>query len=330
MKILVTGGAGFIGSHMIDILSVERPEAELVNLDLGTYAADPARVAHGANCRFVRGDVADPRVVEEALGGVTHVLNFAAETHVDRSLGGAASFARTNLEGVVNLLDAVRGRPVRFLQVSTDEVYGSCENLVPFPEFSPYKPGNPYSVTKAAADMMVEAYVRSFGMDCVITRSVNNYGPRQYPEKLIPVMVAKCLRGDLLPIYGDGQQRRNWIHVRDNCRGILAALEKGRAGHAYNLTAGVEITNLEMALAVCEILGRPGRVEHVADRPGHDRVYRVDGTKALRELGFRAQIEWRRGLEETVRWYVDHPGWTARMEEARHRWKASRQECPNP
>lgn len=322
MRILVTGGCGFIGSHFIDLLRRERPADEIVNLDVVNYAAvDPSYMEDAPNYRFIPGSISNRYTAAYAMEDVNAVVNFAAETHVDRSLQRADQFVRSNLEGVVVLLDLLRETPqTRFLQVSTDEVYGSCEDGVPFTEQGLFSPGNPYAVTKAAADMMVKAYVRSFGLDCVVTRSANNYGPRQYPEKFMPVMIGKAMRDEALPVYGDGQQRRQWLWVEDNCRGILAALEKGRPGEIYNLPGVGDVPNLDVARMVAQYVGNAVRVEHVQDRPGHDRVYRIDGAKAARELDWSPRTPLSEGIRKTVEWYQANPAWIARMEEARLKW----------
>jgi dTDP-glucose 4,6-dehydratase len=251
---------------------------------------------------------------------VDAIVNFAAESHVDRSLYGPVDFVRTNLEGTATLLEAAKRHKVRrFLQVSTDEVYGSLPKEGKFRETTPLHPNNPYSSTKAAADLMVQAYVHTFGVDAVITRSSNNYGPNQYPEKFIPLFVSNALEDRPCPLYGDGMHVRDWLHVEDNCRGILAALEKGGAGEVYNLGGGNERPNLRVAEAILKELGKPASlVTFVTDRPGHDRRYAIDAAKIERELGWKAAHGFDDGLARTVRWYLDHRGWCDAVQKGRY------------
>jgi dTDP-glucose 4,6-dehydratase len=309
VKVLVTGGCGFIGSHFIKLLLDKRPDARVTNMDRLTYAGNEANVdalKENPRYKFIHGDIASPVGIEAAMENRPDVIvNFAAESHVDRSLEGPVEFVRTNLEGTVCLLEAARRRQVkRFVQISTDEVYGSCENGLPFEEGDPLHPNNPYSVTKAAADQMVLAYARSFRMDVVITRSTNNYGPCQYPEKFIPVIITKALEEKPIPIYGDGLQVRDWLHVRDNCAGILAVLEKGAPGEIYNLAGRSERANIEVVRLVLSILEKPETlISFVKDRPGHDRHYCVGWRKAAWKLDWEAKIPFAEGLRETVEWY---------------------------
>jgi dTDP-glucose 4,6-dehydratase len=317
MRLLVTGGCGFIGSHFVRLVLRSRKSARVVNLDALTYAGNPENlgdVDRDPRYRFVRGSIADAGLVDRLAGeGVDAVVNFAAESHVDRSLYGPVEFVRTNVEGTAVLLEAAkRHRIGRFLQVSTDEVYGSLPKSGKFRESTPLHPNNPYSATKAAADHLVLAYAHSFGLDAVITRSSNNYGPNQHPEKLIPLHITNAFEGKPLPVYGDGLQIRDWLHVEDNVRGILAALEKGRTGEVYNLGGGNERPNLDVAKAVLRLAGRPDSLlEFVTDRPGHDRRYAIDCRKARRELGWAPRIRFERGLAAAVAWYRDHPEWVA-------------------
>jgi len=319
MRMLVTGAAGFIGSQFVRTVFSEDPSDRITVLDALTYAGNPENLRDlekYSNFRFVEGSIGDASLVEGIISdeGVDAVVNFAAESHVDRSLaGGAVSFARTNFEGTVTLLEACRKQKVkRFLQVSTDEVYGSIEGKESFSEKSPLHPNNPYSAAKAAADLMVLTYVHSFGFEALITRSSNNYGPRQYPEKFIPVCVSNALAGKRLPVYGDGLQVRDWLHVEDNCRGILRALKHGRAGEIYNLGGENERTNLEVVRKILSILGKPeSLIEFVKDRPGHDRRYSVNILKARAELGWEPQLDFDWGLRNTVNWYQVNEEWTA-------------------
>ncbi len=317
MNVLVTGGLGFIGSNLIRLIRAERPTWRVVNLDLVTYAANPenlAGIGHGPRYRFVRGDVADRRRVadlfrEERFDAVIHC---AAETHVDRSISDGGRFLRTNVEGTLVLLEAaLEASNVRHLQMSTDEVYGTLgPEDPPFTETTPLAPRSPYSASKAAADQMALAFHHTHGLDVVVTRCSNNYGPYQNPEKLIPLMVTSALRSLPLPVYGDGRQRRDWIHVEDHCRGVLCALEAGRSGEVYNLGGAAERTNLDVVREIVSLVGADeSLITFVADRPGHDRRYSVSFHKAERELGWSPRRSFEEGLRETVSWYRDNRGW---------------------
>ena len=323
MRVLLTGGAGFIGSTLVRYILRERPGWEVRNLDLLTYAGSLANL-EGIEDRdrhsFVKGDICSGGLVRELMEGVEVVLNLAAESHVDRSIEEAAPFIRTNVTGTHVLLDAARETGVkRFLQVSTDEVYGELPWIDPeapsrdpprFRESTPLKPRSPYSASKAAADLLVLSYHITHGMDVVIARGSNNYGPRQHPEKLIPLMVTHALAGHTLPIYGDGLNVRDWIHVEDFSRGIVAALEKGRAGEVYNFGGGSERTNLQVVKKILESLALPeDRMKFVADRPGHDRRYAIDFSKSDRELGWGPVRAFDQGLSDTVRWYLENREW---------------------
>jgi dTDP-glucose 4,6-dehydratase len=319
MNLLVTGAAGFIGSQFVRSIAQQYPDARVVVLDALTYAGNPENLKElegYSRYRFVHGSIGDVQVIEKILLSekIDAIVNFAAESHVDRSLaGGAIIFARTNFEGTVTLLEAAKKYKVkRFLQVSTDEVYGSIEGGRFFSEESPLHPNNPYSAAKAAADLMVLTYVHSFGLDAVITRSSNNYGPRQYPEKFIPVCVSKALANKKCPVYGDGLQVRDWLHVEDNCRGILLALQRGKSGEVYNLGGRTERTNIEIVRKILSILGKPeSLMEFITDRLGHDRRYAVSIIKATRELGWVPAIDFEWGLRNTVNWYQMNEDWMA-------------------
>jgi len=314
-RLLVTGGLGFIGSNFIRTVLAERAGWSVVNLDACTYAGNPANLADlegRAGYRFVRGDIADTAAVARALEGCDAVVNFAAETHVDRSILSAAPFVRTNVVGTLTLLDAVRARAgCRMLQVSTDEVYGALGPAdPPFTESTPLDPTSPYAASKAAADHLALAYARTYGTDVVVTRCSNNYGPYQFPEKLIPLMITNAVEGAPLPVYGDGQQVRDWIHVEDHCAGLLAALERGVAGEVYNFGGRSERPNLEIVRRIIALVGADAALlTHVADRPAHDRRYAVDPAKAERVLGWRARHDLASGLERTVAWYRTHEAW---------------------
>jgi dTDP-glucose 4,6-dehydratase len=319
MRMLVTGAAGFIGSQFVRTVFSENPSDKVTVLDALTYAGNPENLKELEKLpryRFVQGSIGDASLIEKIVidDKIEGIVNFAAESHVDRSLaGGAVVFARTNFEGTVTLLEACKKLKVkRFLQVSTDEVYGSIDGKGFFSEKSPLHPNNPYSAAKAAADLMVQTYVHSFGLDAVITRSTNNYGPRQYPEKFIPVCVSKAVANKTCPVYGDGKQIRDWLHVEDNCRGILKALTMGKAGEVYNLGGMNERTNIEVVTKILGILGKPeSLIEYVKDRPGHDRRYAVAIDKANRDLDWAPSVDFEWGLRNTVNWYQVNEDWAA-------------------
>ncbi len=313
MKILVTGGCGFIGSNFIrHVVASRSGTVSVVNLDKLTYAANPASledVAGRPNYRFIKGDIVDPEAVREAMEGCTHVVNFAAETHVDRSLLGDASFIETDVRGVFVLLEEARRLGVtRFIQISTDEVYGTIAQGS-FTEESPLNPRNPYAASKAGGDRLAFSYWASYRVPVVITRASNNYGPYQYPEKLIPLFVTNALDGEPLPLYGDGRNVRDWLFVRDHAAAIDFLLENGPPGETYNIAGGNERENLEITRRVLSELGKPeSLIRFVDDRPGHDRRYSLDAGK-LASIGFLPATPFDRGLTETIRWYRDHPEW---------------------
>jgi dTDP-glucose 4,6-dehydratase len=315
MKLLVTGAAGFIGSTYVRLVGDEH---DVVVLDKLTYAGRRENLPEGTN--LIEGAIEDPAVVREAMQGVDAVVNFAAESHVDRSIDDQEAFARTHVVGTGTLLDAARELGIeRYLQVSTDEVYGSIESGS-FTETSPLDPSSPYSATKAGGDLLVSAHAATYGTEAVICRGSNNYGPRQYPEKLIPLCVLNALHGDPLPVYGDGLQVRNWLYVEDFCRGIHAVLERGRPGQAYNVGGPDECANIEV---VRRILGLTGRdetlIEYVRDRPGHDRRYSLASDKIRDELGWKAQVRFDEGLARTVAWYRDNEEWWAPIRSGEYR-----------
>jgi dTDP-glucose 4,6-dehydratase len=315
--VLVTGGCGFIGSNYLRHLLRADPEARAVNFDQLTYAGNLRNVADlegHSRYRFVRGDVADREQVRAAVAaGVTEIVHFAAESHVDRSIHDAGPFVRTNVLGTQVLLDAAREFNVaKFVQVSTDEVYGSLGPTGAFTETTPLAPSSPYSASKAAADLLVGSYVHTFGLPAVITRCSNNYGPYQFPEKLIPLFIANLLRDESVPVYGDGLQVRDWIHVRDHCAAVDAVRRAGKPGEVYNVGGRCEKTNLELTHTLLDVLGKPrSLIRYVADRPGHDRRYAIDCTKVERELGWRPQVPFESGLRETVEWYRANADWVA-------------------
>ncbi len=313
MRLLVTGGAGFIGANFVQHVLAEHPSDEIVTLDALTYAGNLANleaVLDDPRHRFVRGDIADRAAVDAALAGVDAVVNIAAESHVDRSIAGAEEFLRTNVVGTQVLLDAARAAGVRFLQVSTDEVYGSLGPSGAFTETSPLQPSSPYAASKAAADLLVLAAHHTHGIDAVITRCSNNYGPYQFPEKLIPLFITNALADEPLPLYGDGKNVRDWIHVDDHCRALDLVLRRGRAGAVYNVGGGNERRNEEIAATILAALGKPASlVRHVTDRPGHDRRYAIDATVVATELGFTPRRPFDEGIADTIAWYRTHASW---------------------
>lgn len=310
MKLLITGGCGFIGSAFVRLALANG--AEVVNLDKLTYAGNPANLADvedDPRYRFVHGDIGDAELVRDLVVGCDAVVNLAAETHVDRSILAPADFPMTDVVGTAVLLDASRrGKVGRYVQVSTDEVYGSIgEGL--FRESDPLEPSSPYSASKAGGDLQVLAWHRTYGMDALITRGSNTFGPRQYPEKLIPLFVTNALDDLPLPVYGDGLQIRDWIYVDDHCEGIWAALTKGEAGQVYNVGGGNEVTNLEITHRILELTGKDeGLIRHVEDRPGHDRRYALD-TSRLRALGWEPRHGFEAAIAETVDWYRERRAW---------------------
>jgi dTDP-glucose 4,6-dehydratase len=305
VRLLVTGAAGFIGSTFVHLLHRDH---DVVVLDKLTYAGRRENLP--GNVELVVGAIEDRDLVLELAEGVEAIVNFAAESHVDRSIADQNAFARTHVIGTGVLLDAVRERKVgRFLQVSTDEVYGSIEDGS-FTERSPLDPSSPYSATKAGGDLLVSAHAHTHGIEAVICRGSNNYGPRQYPEKLIPLMILNALHGDPLPVYGDGRQVRNRLYVEDFCRGILAVLEHGRAGEAYNVGGPDECENIEVVRRILELTGADDSlIEHVTDRPGHDRRYSLSSAKLGEEVGWTASVRFEDGLRRTVDWYRENESW---------------------
>ncbi len=339
MKILVTGGAGFIGSNLVRWLLEHRPGAQVVNLDALTYAGNLESlkdVERHPSYAFVHGDICDAGAVAQAMEGAELVLHLAAESHVDRSILSDAPFVRTNVLGTQTLLSAALLLGVkRFVQVSTDEVYGELPWRDPadgdptaprFTEVTPLAPRSPYSASKAAADHLAMAYHTTHAMDVVVTRCSNNYGPYQFPEKLIPLMITHALEDRPLPVYGDGLHVRDWIHVEDHCRGIVAAAEQGRAGRVYNFGGDAERTNLTVVRTLLRALGKPeDRIEHVKDRKGHDRRYAIDFGRARSELGGRPSVTFEQGLADTVRWYLENGTWWGRVKSGEY-WAYHREQ----
>jgi dTDP-glucose 4,6-dehydratase len=328
--LLITGGCGFIGSEFLRLVLRERPQYRVVNLDLLTYAGNPENLAGIERARdrnayrLVRGDIADAKLVEKIVSGekIDAIINFAAETHVDRSLLDSAPFLRTNVEGTRVLLETASRLGIeRFLQVSTDEVYGSLAAAdPPFTEEHLLQPNSPYAASKAAADLLLRAYHKSYGVPALITRCGNNYGPHQFPEKFLPLFITNALDDQPLPVYGDGRQIRDWIHVEDHARALLQVLEEGRTGETYNVSASGEQTNLHMAEWILRLMGKPtSLLRYVADRPGHDRRYGIDASKLRRELGWQARIPLEAGLQTTIEWYIGQRPWWERIKSGEYR-----------
>jgi dTDP-glucose 4,6-dehydratase len=314
VRILVTGGLGFIGSNYVRYMLREHPEVSIVNLDKVTDVANPANLRDlesDPRYRFVRGDVADPAVVAAALDGIDAVVHFAAESHVDRSIEDPGSFFRTNVEGTLVLVEQATRRKVgRFLHISTDEVYGSLGASGSFQEGFPLRPNSPYAASKAAADLLLRAWAKTYGAPVVITRSSNNYGPYQFPEKLIPLMILRAFEDGTLPVYGDGSNVRDWIHVEDHCRALDLVLREGRLGEVYNIGSRSEMPNIEIVRTILRLLGKPeSLIRFVEDRPGHDFRYAIDPGKIESELGWRPERTVGEGLAETVEWYLSHREW---------------------
>lgn len=316
MKLLVTGGAGFIGSNFVRYMVNKYPEYTIVNLDLLTYAGNLENlkdIENAANYKFVRGDIAD----REFINGLfkeekfDYVLNFAAESHVDRSITDPGIFVQTNIQGTLALLDAAKTFGVtKYLQVSTDEVYGTLGETGLFTEETPLAANSPYSASKAGADMLVRAYHETFGLPVNITRCSNNYGPFHFPEKLIPLMIINALHDKELPIYGDGLNIRDWLHVEDHCQAIDLVLHKGRNGEVYNVGGNNERTNIEIVQTILKHLNKPeSLMKFVTDRPGHDRRYAIDATKLRTELGWSPKYNFDTGIEQTINWYLNNREW---------------------
>ncbi len=320
MNLLVTGGAGFIGSNFIHYAIKEHPEARIVNLDALTYCGNLENLTAFQNhprYRFVRGDIADAAVLTQIFEGEKFdaLINFAAETHVDRSITRPSIFLHTNVVGTQVLLDfALRYGVKRFLQISTDEVYGSLPETGSFRETTPLAPNSPYSASKAGADFLVRAYVHTYDLDAVITRCSNNYGPYQFPEKLIPLMITNAVEDKPLPVYGDGLNVRDWLHVEDHCRAIWLVLEKGKKGEVYNIGGSNEWHNLALVKELLRIMKKPETlITFVKDRPGHDRRYAIDASKIRQELGWKPLYDFSAGLRQTVQWYLENEEWWRRV-----------------
>jgi dTDP-glucose 4,6-dehydratase len=315
MHIIVTGGCGFIGSNFIRLVLQTRPDWRVTNIDKLTYAGNPANLSDlsgNPNYKFYKADICDSALMGEIITAAPDaVVHFAAESHVDRSIAGPEIFVQTNVLGTQVLLEAARHAKVgRFLHVSTDEVYGSLGPTGLFSETTPLAPNSPYSASKTGSDLLVNAYYHTYGMDVVITRCSNNYGPYQYPEKLIPLLVTNLMDGKQIPIYGDGKNVRDWLHVEDHCAGILLALEKGKAGEAYNIGGSNERENIQIAQKLLSLLGKDeSYIRYVEDRLGHDRRYAIDASKIRRDLGWKPKHDFESGIKSTVEWYQANEKW---------------------
>jgi dTDP-glucose 4,6-dehydratase len=316
LRLLVTGGSGFIGSNFVRHCLTARADVEILNFDKLTYAGNAeslADISSDPRYKFVRGDIADQKLLDQILSSIRFdaLINFAAETHVDRSIEDASPFLQTNILGTHSLLEAARRNHVeRFVQISTDEVYGSAPAGEYFTEHTPLDPRSPYAASKASADHLVAAYANTYGVPAVVLRCTNNYGPFQFPEKLIPLIIANALEGKPLPVYGDGLQERDWLFVEDYCRAILLAAEKANAGTIYNVSAGDPQKNINVIKTILSHLGKSeNMIRHVQDRPGHDRRYALDSSKIRRELDWVPQVYFDEGIRRTVDWYVGNGPW---------------------
>lgn len=336
MKVLVTGGAGFIGANFVRFVLERRPDWHVVNLDLLTYSGNLENLAgieKNARYRFVKGDIQDAPLVSKLIDGCDGVVHMAAESHVDRSIMDSRPFVMTNVVGTQVLLDAARkkaGGGPRFVYVSTDEVYGSLPLDRPdlkFTEETPLASNSPYAASKAAGDCLCRAYVHTFGLPVMITRCSNNFGPYQFPEKVIPLFVTNLVEGKKVPLYGDGKNVRDWLHVEDHCEAVLTVLERGRQGEVYNVGGNNERSNVDLTHTILGLMSKGKEmIQYVPDRPGHDRRYAIDASKIERELGWRpSRSAWPGALERTVRWYVDHPEWWRRVKSGEYRAYYERQ-----
>jgi dTDP-glucose 4,6-dehydratase len=321
VRALITGGAGFIGSNFVRRLSTERPDWDIRVLDKLTYAGRRENLADlEGRLDFRIGDICDPEAVESAIQGCGLVVNFAAETHVDRSIDDPAAFVRTDVEGVRTLLEAFRNSGGKmFVQISTDEVYGSVETGRST-ESDPLEPRSPYSASKAGGELLAMSFFHTWGTPVIVTRASNNYGPYQYPEKLIPLFVTNCFEGIRLPLYGDGLNRRDWLHVEDHCSALLAVIDRGVPGRIYNIGAGEEHSNIEVTSAIIRLTGSdPSLVTMIADRPGHDRRYALDTSRIRSELGWSPSVGFEEGMARTVEWYAANRKWWEDIKSGRFR-----------
>ena len=319
MKILITGGAGFIGSCFVRYMLNKHQDYKIINLDALTYAGNIENlsdVKDNPNYSFVKGNICDKNLIVELTKDVDAIINFAAETHVDNSISNPNIFIETNVVGTLNLLEAAKNNKVeRYLQVSTDEVYGSLGKDGYFTERTPISPNSPYSASKASADMLVRAYNKTYNVPTLITRCSNNYGPYQYPEKLIPFFISKLLKGEKIPLYGDGQNVRDWLYVYDHTSAIDTVLHKGKTGEVYNVGGHNEKANIEITKLILENMGKDeSMIEYVKDRPGHDRRYAIDNSKITNELGWKPSKTFEEGIKDTINWYLENQDWIKSIE----------------
>jgi dTDP-glucose 4,6-dehydratase len=318
MKLLVTGGLGFIGSNFIIQILSNHPDYEIINLDKIGIGANPENLKQLENknrYRLIKGDISDPKLVQEAIKGVDVVVNFAAETHVDRSIADPKPFLESNIIGTYNLLEAERklNKPLRHIQISTDETYGDLTQGS-FKEEDRLKPSNPYSATKAAADMLCQAFHRTYGLDIIVTRCTNNFGPHQFPEKLIPKTIIRAQKNLRIPVYGTGENVRDWIYVLDHCEAIDLILRQGRTGETYNISSGNELSTITVVNRILKTLNKPEElITFVEDRPGHDVRYSLDSSKIRGELGWKPRHGFEEALKKTVEWYLDNDLWWRSM-----------------
>lgn len=325
MKLLVTGGAGFIGSNFVLYMLKQYPDYQIINVDALTYAGNLENlksIEGNPNHTFVKADITDSKTIDELVGqGVDVVVNFAAESHVDRSILEPDIFVKTNVLGTQVLLDAARKHNIKkFVQVSTDEVYGSLGETGLFSETTPLAPNSPYSASKAGGDMLVRAYHETFGLPVNITRCSNNYGPYQFPEKLIPLIISRALNDESLPVYGDGLNIRDWLYVEDHCSAIDLVIHQGKIGEVYNIGGNNERTNVHIVKTILNELGKPeSLITYVEDRPGHDRRYGIDPTKIMNELGWKPKHNFETGIKETIQWYLSNKEWWTRIQSGAYR-----------
>jgi len=325
MKILVTGGAGFIGSNFVLYMMQKHPDYMIINMDALTYAGNLENlksIENELNYTFIKGNIADKQAVDQIFQqGIDVVVNFAAESHVDRSILEPEVFVNTNVLGTQVLLDASKKYGIKkFVQVSTDEVYGSLGETGLFSELTPLAPNSPYSASKAGGDLLVRAYHETFGLPVNITRCSNNYGPYQFPEKLIPLMISRALNNEILPVYGDGNNIRDWLYVEDHCSAIDLVIQQGRVGEVYNIGGNNERTNIHIVKTILEELGKPeALIQFVEDRPGHDRRYGIDPTKIMNELGWKPKHNFETGIKETIAWYLSNKEWWTRIQSGAYR-----------
>ena len=314
MRILITGGLGFIGSRFVRLLLNDREESFVTNIDSMSYGSNPSNLrdfAKDQRYRFVRGNIASPDVIRRLIEDTDAVVNFAAETHVDRSISSAESFVKSNVIGVFTILEGLRrvGRKIPFVQVGTDEEYGEVLKGS-FREDDPTKPSSPYAATKASASILVLSYARTYGLDAKITRCTNNYGPCQFPEKFVPKSIIRAHLGLMVPVYGDGRNCRDWIHVEDHCEALDLVMRFGKPGNVYNVAGGKELENIEVVKRILHLMNKPqSLIKLVKDRPGHDRRYSLDDTKIKKELGWKPRHNFEDGLQDTVRWYLMNEKW---------------------